>query len=209
LSQVTELKAHPLISHNLAILRNKATDSQGFRAAAQRLSTLVFIAATENLNTSEQNLSTPMGNTRAQVLADDIWLIPVLRAGLAMLDVGLNLIPTAHVGVVGLFRDEHTLQPQHYYQNLPDFTRKASKCLVTDPMLATGGSAIAAIDLLKQKGATDISLLTLISAPEGIQAVHASHPAVAIITASIDEKLNDQGYIVPGLGDAGDRYFGT
>jgi len=209
LSQVTELKSHPLVSHNLAILRSQETDSQRFRETAQRLSSLVFMSATESLNTVEQTLQTPLKKTTEQVIAEDIWFIPVLRAGLAMVDVGLKLIPDAHVGFVGLFRDEETLEPQYYYKNLPDFSESAHSCFVLDPMLATGGSASAALDLLKANGAVDIRLLTLISAPEGIKEVFDKHPDVSIFTASVDENLNELGYIVPGLGDAGDRYFGT
>ena len=209
MSQVTELKSHPLVSHNLALLRQKDTDHQTFRMAAHRLSSMVIISATEKLKTRTQKVETPLKVTEEQVLAEDIWFIPVLRAGLAMVDVGLELIPDAHVGFVGLFRDETTLQPQHYYLNLPDFSAVDHDCYIMDPMLATGGSSVAAIDLLKNHGAKNISLLTLIAAPEGIKEVFAKHADVHIFTASIDEALNDQGYIVPGLGDAGDRYFGS
>ncbi len=209
MSQVIELKSHPLVSHNLVILRSKDTDSQRFREAAQRLSNMVLVAATESLNAVEQAVETPMKTTTEMVVAEDIWFIPILRAGLAMVDEGLRLIPEAHVGIVGLYRDEETLQPQTYYKNLPDFTRSAHSCFIVDPMLATGGSACAAIDILKEYGATDLSLLTLISAPEGIKEVFSKHPDISIFTASVDEGLNDIGYIIPGLGDAGDRYFGT
>jgi len=209
LSKVIELKSHPLVSHNLAILRSKDTNNQGFRAAAQRLSTMVLVAATESLNTVEQSIDTPMQKTTEMVLAEDIWFIPVLRAGLAMVDNGLMLLPDAHVGFVGIYRDEETLEPKHYYKNLPDYSESAHSCFLMDPMLATGGSACAALDLLKAQGASDIRLLTLICAPEGIKEVFVKHPDVSIFTASVDERLNDVGYIVPGLGDAGDRYFGT
>ncbi|NQV42426.1 MAG: uracil phosphoribosyltransferase [Candidatus Marinimicrobia bacterium] len=209
MSQVIELKSHPLVSHNLAILRSKDTDSQRFREAAQRLSSIVLMAATESLNTVEQHVETPMKKTSEMVFADDIWFVPVLRAGLAMVDVGLGLLPEAHVGFVGLYRDDETLEPQHYYKNLPDFSKSAQSCFLMDPMLATGGSACAAIDLLKMRGASDIRLLTLICAPEGLKEVFTKHPDISIFTASIDERLNEVGYIVPGLGDAGDRYFGT
>ena len=207
--QVTELKSHPLVSHNLAILRSKDTDSQRFREAAQRLSSLVLVSATEALSTVELTVETPQTRTTEQVLAEEIWLVPVLRAGLAMVDVGLKLLPEAHVGFIGLFRDEETLLPQHYYKNLPDFSKMANSCFILDPMLATGGSSCAAIELLKSHAATDIRLLTLIAAPEGIKEVFTKHPEVSIFTASVDEHLNENGYIVPGLGDAGDRYFGT
>jgi len=170
---------------------------------------MVLVAATESLTTVEQEIETPMQATTEMVIAKDIWFIPVLRAGLAMVDIGFSLIPDAHVGFVGLYRDEATLKPQHYYKNLPDFSKSDSSCFLMDPMLATGGSACAAIDLLKDQGATDIKLLTLICAPEGIKEVFAKHPDVSIFTASVDNQLNDIGYIVPGLGDAGDRYFGT
>ncbi|MCF7806894.1 MAG: uracil phosphoribosyltransferase [Candidatus Marinimicrobia bacterium] len=209
MSQVTELKSHPLVSHNLAILRNKNSDHHAFRTAAHRLSLMVIISATESLRTIEHSVETPLKTTHENVLAEEIWFIPVLRAGLAMVDVGLGLMPDAHVGFVGLFRDEATLTPKHYYKNLPDFTSMEHDCYILDPMLATGGSSCAAIDLIKSHHARNISLLTLISAPEGIKEVFAKHPDVSIFTASIDEELNDQGYIVPGLGDAGDRYFGS
>ena len=209
MSQVIELKSHPLVSHNLAILRNKDTDSQRFREAAQRLSTMVLVAATESLNTVELTIETPLQKTTERVFADNVWFIPVLRAGLAMVDIGLKLLPDAHVGFVGLYRDEATLEPRHYYQNLPDYSKSAHSCLLMDPMLATGGSACAAIEMLKSQGATDIRLLTLLCAPEGIKELFTKHPEVSIFTASVDEHLNDIGYIVPGLGDAGDRYFGT
>jgi len=209
LSQVTELKSYPLVSHNLAILRNRDTNSHEFREAAKRLSTMVLVAATESLSTLEQSVETPLKKTNEQVLAEEIWFIPIFRAGLAMLDVGLTLIPEAHTGFIGLFRDEKTLLPQHYYKNLPDFSKSANHCFIMDPMLATGGSSVAAIDLLQSHGASQISLLTLISAPEGIKEVFAKHPNISIFTASVDERLDEIGYIVPGLGDAGDRYFGT
>ena len=209
MSQVIELKSHPLVSHNLSILRSKNTDSQRFRESAQRLSNMVLVAATESLNTVEKEIETPLTTTTEMVLAEDIWFIPILRAGLAMVDVGLQVLPEAHVGFIGLYRDEETLQPKHYYKNLPDFAQSAHRCFIMDPMLATGGSACAAIDMLKESGATDIKLLTLICAPEGIKEVFTKHPEVSIFTASVDERLNDVGYIVPGLGDAGDRYFGT
>jgi len=209
LSQVTELKSHPLVSHNLAILRQKDTDHQTFRMAAHRLSTMVIISATESLKTLEQPVETPLRKTYENVLAEEVWFIPVLRAGLAMVDVGLELIPDAHVGFVGLFRDEATLTPKHYYKNLPAFSEVEHNCFILDPMLATGGSSLAAIELIKSHGAKNISLLTLISAPEGIKEVFAKHSDVRIFTASIDEELNELGYIVPGLGDAGDRYFGS
>ncbi len=209
MSQVIELKSHPLVSHNLAILRNKDTDSQRFREAAQRLSNMVLISATDSLKTVEQEIETPVSWTAEKVLAEPVWFIPVLRAGLAMVDVGLKLLPEAHVGFVGLYRDEKTLEPQHYYKNLPDFSEASHSCFIMDPMLATGGSSVATIDLLKNHGATDIRLLTLICAPEGIKEVFAKHPEISIFTASLDERLNESGYIVPGLGDAGDRYFGT
>jgi len=209
LSQVIELKSHPLVSHNLAILRSKDTDTQGFREAAQRLSTMVLVAATESLKTVEQKVETPLQTTSERVLAEEIWFIPVLRAGLAMVDIGLRLLPGAHVGFVGIYRDEDSLEPQHYYKNLPELSQSTQSCFLMDPMLATGGSACAAIDLLKAQGAADIKLLTLICAPEGIKEVFTKHPDVSIFTASVDERLNDVGYIIPGLGDAGDRYFGT
>ncbi len=209
MSQVIELKSHPLVSHNLAILRSKDTDSQRFRETARRLSSMVLIAAMESLNTAEQSVKTPLQKTTEMVIAQDIWFIPILRAGLAMVNNSLSLVPDAHVGFIGLNRDETSLEPQHYYKNLPDFSKSTHSCFLMDPMLATGGSACAAIEMLKSQGATDIRLLTLICAPEGINEVFAMYPDVSIFTASVDERLNDEGYIIPGLGDAGDRYFGT
>lgn len=208
LSQVTELKYHPLVSHNLAILRNKTTDSQAYREASHRLSTMVFLSAAERLETRATQVETPLASTHENTLSENLWLVPILRAGLAMVDTALNLVPEAQVGFVGLFRDEETLQAQHYYKNLPQFG-DADVCFLLDPMLATGGSSSEAIHLLKEHGARKIFLLTLISAPEGIREINEQHPDVAVFTASIDEKLNESGYIVPGLGDAGDRYFGT
>lgn len=203
----TELN-HPLISHDLGIMRNKDTSPASFRQALKRITYQLFIAATQHLSTKARMVETPLAVTHENSVVGDIWLIPVLRAGLGMVEACWDIYPDARVGVIGLYRDEKTLTPQSYYQNLPAF-KALDACFIIDPMLATGGSALAAIDFIKQKGAQAISLLALISAPEGIKAVQAAHPDVHVISAKVDEKLNQVGYIVPGLGDAGDRIFGS
>ena len=207
MKHVTELN-HPLISQNLAILRNKDSSSAAFRQALTRVTYFLFMEATRSVTTQDLSVETPLTQTIEQEVVGDIWLIPVLRAGLGMVQACWDIYPDARVGVIGLYRDEETLNPQTYYQNLPTF-RARDACFIVDPMLATGGSAVAAIDFVKQKGAQAISLLALIAAPEGIVEVRKHHPGVKLFSARVDEKLNQAGYIMPGLGDAGDRIFGS
>ncbi len=199
---------HPLISQNLAILRNKNSSPAAFRQALTRVTYFLFMEATKSVTTKDLPVETPLAATIEQEVVGDIWLIPVLRAGLGMVQACWDIYPDARVGVIGLYRDEETLNPQTYYQNLPTF-KVPDTCFIVDPMLATGGSAVAAIDFVKQKGAQTISLLALIAAPEGIVEVQKRHPGVRLLTARVDEKLNRAGYIMPGLGDAGDRIFGS
>lgn len=207
MNHVTELN-HPLIRQDMGIMRNKDSSPALFRQALKRITYQLFIEATRGLATKDLAVETPLAVTKEKRVVGDIWLIPVLRAGLGMVEACWDIYPEARVGVIGLYRDEETLNPQSYYQNLPTF-KALDTCFIVDPMLATGGSANAAIEFVKQKGAQTISLLALISAPEGIKAVHAAHPDVHLFSAAIDEQLNQVGYILPGLGDAGDRIFGS
>jgi uracil phosphoribosyltransferase len=199
---------HPAVRHKLGILRDEATEPKKFREVVRELSWLMGYEALADARTQPLQITTPIEVMRAEELADRIGLIPILRAGLGMVDAMLELMPTAQVWHLGLFRDEHTLRPVEYYNKLPD-SATVDLCLILDPMLATGGSAIAAIDVLKRWGAIRIKLVNLIAAPEGVGAVQAAHPDVQIYAAAIDRQLNEKGYIMPGLGDAGDRQFGT
>ena len=199
---------HPLIQHKLAILRDKNTRPTEFRKLVSELGTLLCYEATRDLPLVTKEIETPLMKTQARMLAQKVALIPILRAGLGMIDGIWNLIPNACVLHIGLYRDEDTLKPVEYYNKLPNY-RTVDHCLILDPMLATGGSAIAVADILKNWGAKSIRFVGLIGAPEGIEALHKAHPDIDIHLAAIDEKLNDHGYILPGLGDAGDRQFGT
>jgi uracil phosphoribosyltransferase len=199
---------HPAVLHKLALLRMESTDPRKFRELVREISWLVGYEALADARLEEITIRTPMEETAGRRLADRIGLIPILRAGLGMVDAMLELMPTAQVWHLGLFRDERTLRPVEYYNRLPDETT-VDLCLILDPMLATGGSATAAIEVLKAWGATRIKLINLIAAPEGVRAVAGAHPDVAIFTAALDRGLNERGYIMPGLGDAGDRQFGT
>jgi uracil phosphoribosyltransferase len=199
---------HPAVLHKLALLRMESTDPRKFRELVREISWLVGYEALADARLEEITIRTPMEETAGRRLADRIGLIPILRAGLGMVDAMLELMPTAQVWHLGLFRDERTLRPVEYYNRLPDETT-VDLCLILDPMLATGGSATAAIEVLKAWGATRIKLINLIAAPEGVRAVARAHPDVAIFTAALDRGLNERGYIMPGLGDAGDRQFGT
>ncbi len=200
---------HPLIQHKLAILRNKKTGVKEFRELISEISGLMCYEATRNLPTEEVMVQTPVATAKCRKLAGKkLAIIPILRAGLGMVDAMLDLIPSAKVGHIGLYRDPDTHQPVEYYCKLPeDIGRR--QVFVVDPMLATGGSAIAAIDFLKQHGCRQIIMMNIIGCPEGVKAVQDAHPDVDIYVAAIDEKLNEHAYIVPGLGDAGDRIFGT
>ncbi len=202
------LSTHPAVLHKLAILRSTTTEPKKFREIVRELSWLLGHEALADARLRPITIETPMETTDAFELADRIGLVPILRAGLGMVDAMLELMPTAQVWHLGLFRDEKTLRPVEYYNKLPD-SATVDLCLILDPMLATGGSATAAIEVLKRWGATRIKLINLIAAPEGVIAVTAAHPDVDIYCAAIDRGLNEKGYIMPGLGDAGDRQFGT
>lgn len=208
MSKVTQI-AHPLILHKLTFIRDKETGAKDFRELVEEVSMLMAYEATRDLQLREIEIETPICKTKSKVLAGKkMAIVPILRAGLGMVDGMLKLIPAAKVGHIGLYRDEETLQPVEYFCKLPQDIADR-EVIVVDPMLATGGSAVDAITLLKQKGARYIRLMCLIASPEGIKHVMENHPDVDIYVGAIDEKLNENGYIVPGLGDAGDRLFGT
>ena len=200
---------HPLIQHKLAILRNKNTSVKEFRELISEISGLMCYEATRDLPTKEVEVQTPVAVAKCRRLAGKkLAIIPILRAGLGMVDAMVDLIPSAKIGHIGLYRDPETHMPVEYYCKLPEDIGNR-QCFVVDPMLATGGSAVAAIDFLKQHGCKSIVMMNIIGAPEGVEAVQKAHPDVDIYLAALDEKLNDHAYIVPGLGDAGDRIFGT
>ncbi len=199
---------HPAVLHKLALLREQSTEPRKFRELVREISWLVGYEALIDARLEDVTVRTPLEEMAGQQLADRIGLVPILRAGLGMVDAMLELMPTAQVWHLGLFRDERTLRPVEYYNRLPD-TATVDLCLILDPMLATGGSATAAIEVLKDWGASRIKLLNLIAAPEGVRAVATAHPDVAIHCAALDRQLDARGYILPGLGDAGDRQFGT
>ncbi len=200
---------HPLVQHKLTILRDKNTGVKEFRELVEELAMLMGYEVTRNLSVEDYEVETPICKTTSKVMAGKkLGIIPILRAGLGMVDGMLRLIPAAKVGHIGLYRDPETLLPVEYYCKLPTDVSERD-LIILDPMLATGGSAAAAITFLKNKGAQSIKLVNLLAAPEGIRTVLNEHPDVEIYVASIDEKLNEHGYIVPGLGDAGDRLFGT
>ena len=200
---------HPLIQHKLAILRSKDTPVKEFRELVGEIAGLMCYEATRNLPTKEVSVETPITTATCRMLAGKkMAIVPILRAGLGMVDSMVNLIPSAKIGHIGLYRDPETHKPVEYYCKLPDDIGNR-QVFVVDPMLATGGSAIAAIDFLKQRGCKQIIMMNIIGCPEGVKAVTAAHPDVDIYLAAMDEKLNANAYIVPGLGDAGDRIFGT
>ncbi|MBS4538335.1 uracil phosphoribosyltransferase [Clostridium sp. D2Q-11] len=200
---------HPLIKHKLTYIRDKRTGSKEFRELVKEVAMLMGYEVTRNLELRDKEIETPVSKTTSQVIAGKkLGIVPILRAGLGMVEGMLSLLPAAKVGHVGLYRDPETLEPIEYYCKLPSDVEER-EFIVTDPMLATGGSANAAITSLKNRGATNIRLMCLIAAPEGVKAVQEAHPDVDIYLAGLDEKLNDHAYIVPGLGDAGDRLFGT
>ena len=206
---VVEIVEHPLIQHKISLLRDRRTGTKEFRDLVSEVSTLLCYEATRDLPLEEVEVETPIALARTKVLAGrKLALVPILRAGLGMVDGMLNLIPAAKVGHIGLYRNEETLQPVEYYCKLPSDIAER-EVIVLDPMLATGGSAADAISLIKQRGARHIKFIGLLAAPEGMKALHAAHPDVDIYVGALDEKINDKGYIVPGLGDAGDRLFGT
>jgi uracil phosphoribosyltransferase len=205
------VSTHPAVSHKLAVLRDERTEPKKFREVVRELSWLLGYEALADARLRPIDVRTPMETMQGSQLGDRIGLVPILRAGLGMVDAMLELMPTAEVWHLGLFRDERTLRPVEYYNKLPD-SASVDLCLILDPMLATGGSATAAIEVLKRWGAVQpvrIKLVNLIAAPEGVAAVAAAHPDVEIHCAALDRQLNEKGYILPGLGDAGDRQFGT
>lgn len=200
---------HPLIQHKLTFIRDKNTGTKEFRELVDEVATLMAYEITRDLPLEEVTIETPVSLAKSKIVSGKkIGLVPILRAGIGMVDGILKIIPAAKVGHVGLYRDPETLEPVEYYLKLPSDVTERDFILI-DPMLATGGSAAAAIELLKKKGAQNIKLMCLIAAPEGIRRVQSEHEDVDIYVAAVDEKLNDHGYIVPGLGDAGDRLFGT
>ncbi|MGI6175968.1 MAG: uracil phosphoribosyltransferase [Christensenellales bacterium] len=200
---------HPLVQHKLALLRDLNTTPKDFRQLVQEISLLMAYEVTKELPLQEVKIQTPLVCMKAKMLAGKkLGIVPVLRAGLGMAEGVLQLVPAAKVGHIGLYRDPVTLAPVEYYCKLPQDVQERL-LIVLDPMLATGGSACAAVDLLKSKGARAIKLVSIVAAPEGVHAVRTHHPDVDVFVAAVDECLNDQGYIVPGLGDAGDRLFGT
>ena len=206
---VVEIVDHPLIQHKISLLRDRNTGTKEFRDLVSEVAMLLCYEATRDLPTEEVEVETPIALARTKVLAGrKLALVPILRAGLGMVDGMLSMIPAAKVGHIGLYRDEETLKPVEYYCKVPSDIDER-EVLVLDPMLATGGSASDAITQIKKRGAKHIKFIGLIAAPEGMKALHEAHPDVDIYVGTLDERLNDQGYIVPGLGDAGDRIFGT
>jgi len=200
---------HPLIQHKLTLMRCKETGTKDFRELLEEIAMLMAYEITRDFPLKEVDIETPVAKCKAKVLAGKkVGVVPILRAGLGMLNGVVNMIPAARVGHVGMYRDPETLKPVEYYCKLPGDVAERT-LIVVDPMLATGGSSAAALDLLKQKGAKSMILMCLVAAPEGIRVVNEAHPDVPVYVAAIDDHLNEKGYIVPGLGDAGDRIFGT
>jgi uracil phosphoribosyltransferase len=198
---------HPLIAHKLTMMRDKNCNSKNFRELLGEIASLMTYDVTKDWETEPVEIETPLEKMTGTRLKGEVTIIPILRAGLGLLNGVINMIPHAHVGHIGLYRDPETHKPVEYYCGLPK--QLDAKCIVVDPMLATGGSASAAINFIKQRGCHHIRLVNLIAAPEGIARIQKDHPDVDIYVAALDDHLNDHGYIVPGLGDAGDRLFGT
>jgi len=200
---------HPLVQHKLTLMRDKTTSTAGFRQLLREISQFLAYEATRGLPLTHTEIETPMTRMQAPIIdGKKLALISILRAGNGLLDGVLELVPQARVGFVGLYRDEETLQPVEYYFKVPHGL-EGRQTIVVDPMLATGNSSVAAIDMIKDAGAKNILFMCLLAAPEGVARMKAAHPDVPIVTAALDDHLNDKGYIVPGLGDAGDRMFGT
>jgi uracil phosphoribosyltransferase len=208
LPPTVHVSSHPLVAHKLSLLRGTGTDTKQFRELVRELSWLLGYEAMADLETTPAQVTTPLEQMAGARLGPKVGLVPVLRAGLGMVDAMLELLPAAQVWHIGLYRDERTLKPVEYYNKLPD-AATVQVCLILDPMLATGGSAAATVDILKAWGAARIKQVSLIAAPEGITTLSTAHPDVDIHVAAVDRELNERGYIVPGLGDAGDRQFGT
>ena len=199
---------HPCVQHKLALIRDANTGHKKFRELATEITMFVCYEALKSVRVKEVDVQTPVASTKCHKIDEDIVVVPILRAGVGMLDGILSLIPSARVGFVGLYRDEETKEPVTYYERMPHQISDGI-CIVIDPMLATGGSTVAAIDVLKAQGASNIVVVCIVTCPEGIERVENAHPDVRIYAASIDEGLNERKYFVPGLGDAGDRLFGT
>ncbi len=202
------VSTHPLVLHKLALLRSELTKPKKFRELVREIAQLLFYEATQNISLAPLTVQTPLCPAQGYEVAERIGIMPILRAGLGMSDAVVEILPTVHVWHLGLYRDHETLQPVTYYNKLPA-EPDIDLSIIVDPMLATGGSAVAAVDILKNWGAKRIKFLGLIAAPEGVQTLSTAHPDVEIYLAAIDSHLNERGYIVPGLGDAGDRQFGT
>ena len=202
------LLRHPLLTHKLTRLRKKETDTREFRETLSEIAGLMAYEITRDLPVRKTTVETPLGQCHTQELAMDVVLVPVLRAGLGMVEGISHLIPSARIGHIGMYRDHETLEPMTYYSKFPDNLPEAM-VMVLDPMLATGGSSTAAIKILKENGAKSIKLVCIVGAPEGVERIEKDHPDVQIYLAGLDDSLNEHGYIVPGLGDAGDRIFGT
>jgi uracil phosphoribosyltransferase len=205
---MAELIDHPCVQHKLAIIRDSDTGHKKFRELATEITEFVCYEALKNIKTKEVTVQTPVAEATCRMLDTDLVVVPILRAGVGMMEGILELVPTARVGFVGLYRDEETKMPVTYYERFPPQI-KGGTCIIIDPMIATGGSTAAAIDKLKENGAGNIVVICIVTCPEGIALVEAKHPDVPIYAAAIDDKLNEKKYIVPGLGDAGDRLFGT
>ncbi len=199
---------HPLITHKLALMRNKETGHKDFRENLDEIASLMAYEVCRDLPTEDVHIETPMGPCDTQMMSGEIILVPILRAGMGLVNGIMDLIPTAKVGFIGLYRDEKTLEPVEYFAKFPKELPEGI-VLVLDPMLATGGSAIAAVDMIKKRGAKNIRMVCLVGAPEGVKAFTEAHPDVDLYLAALDDHLNEIGYIVPGLGDAGDRIYGT
>ena len=199
---------HPLIKHKLTIMRKKETGTKDFRQNLDEIGGLIVYEVTRDLPLNEIPIETPLCQTIGYEMAKDVVIVPILRAGLGVVNGIQNLIPTARIAHIGMYRDEETLEPHPYFEKYPSNMDEAA-VIIVDPMLATGGSSVAAIDMVKKQGATSIKLVCLVGAPEGVKVVEEAHPDVDIYLASLDDHLNEKGYIVPGLGDAGDRIFGT
>ena len=203
-----ELIDHPCVQHKLAIIRDVETGHKRFRELSKEITKFVCYEALKNIKVKEVTVRTPVAEAKCRKIDTDLVVVPVLRAGVGMLEGILELVPTARVGFIGLYRDEVTKEPVSYYERLPTQTQGGT-CIIIDPMLATGGSTVAAIDMLKKEGAGKIVVVCIVTCPEGLELVENAHPDVPVYTAAIDDHLNDNKYIVPGLGDAGDRLFGT
>ncbi len=208
MDNMVNIMSHPLITHKLSIMRDKNTSVKDFRECAHEVALLIGYEATKDLKLEDYDVETPIRKTIGKRIQRQVALVPILRAGLGMVDAIMDLIPASKIGHIGLYRNEETLEPVEYYCKLPtDISER--QVLVLDPMLATGGSAVAAINFIKNRGAKNIKFVCIIAAPEGVKTLRDAHPDVEIFCGALDEGLNEDGYIVPGLGDAGDRLFGT